>query len=157
MKKSSRKFLIDTRIKTQFNYLCDSLGLKKDAWACFFIGFEMDFFKNERGLPTNSAASLKYLEAQRAKTDKQEYSIKMSQEFVERIDYWCSYFNFTRVMLVEFSLMNACNRIDLEKKLATQRSDLLPLYLLEHSLTNRLKHDQRYALIKECLIIGNMK
>ncbi len=157
MNKLSRKFLLDVKIKTQFTHLCDSLGLKKDAWACFFIKFEMEFLKNERGMGANTKAALKYLEKLRLDTVKEEYSIKMSKEFVNSIDWYCSFHNFTRVMLVEFALTNACNRINLDTKLSTKRSDLLPLYLLEHSLTNRLQHDQRLEHVKECLVIGKMK
>lgn len=157
MTKLSRKFLIDVEIQTQFTNVCDTLGLKKDAWACFFIGFEMDFLKSEPGMPTNSKAALKYLEKLRANTSKKEYSIKMPQEFVDRIDWYCSRYNFTRAILVEFALTNACNRIDLDKKLATYRSDLLPLYLLEQSMASRLTRKQRMALVQEHLTIGNMK
>lgn len=157
MNKLSRKFLLDVKIKTQFTNLCDSLGLKKDAWACFFIEFEMEFLKSERGMGANTKASLKYLETLRSGSDKEEYSIKMSKEFVNSIDWYCRLHKFTRVMLVEFALTNACNRINLDTKLSTKRSDLLPLYLLEHSLTNRLKKDERLAHVKECLVIGKMK
>lgn len=155
----SRKFLLDVKIKTQFTNLCDSLSLKKDAWACFFIRFEMDFLDNGRcwGAGTNTEAALKYLEKQRSKIVKEEYAIKMSQEFVDKIDMTCAFHNITRVMLVEFALTNACDRIKLDTKLHGKRSDLLPLYLLEQSVSNRLMRDQRMALVKESLIIGKMK
>lgn len=157
MKKTSRKFLLDVRISTQFNYLCDSLGLKKDAWACFFIQFEMDFLSENRGMGANTNASLKYLERLRSDSDKKEYSIKMPQVFVNRIDRHCHFFKITRVMLVEFALKNACTRINLDTKLSTQRSDLLPLFLLENSFNNRIKAVPRLKHVQECLVIGKMK
>jgi hypothetical protein len=157
IKKTSRKFLINRDITEQFKKVCDELGLKKDIWACFFIDYEIDYIKSERGLPTNTPAALKYLEKQRQKLAKAEESIRMTNEFVEKMDAVCQFHNFTRPMFVEFALRNACNRINLDEKLGTQRSDLKPLYILEHSFNKRLTQQERMDNLTENLIVGRLR
>lgn len=157
IKKTSRKFLISRDVAEQFKKVCDELGLKKDVWACFFIEFEIDYIKSELGLPTNTPAALKHLEKQRQKLDKVEESIRMTNDFVEKMDIVCKFHNFSRPMLVEFALRNACNRINMDEKLSTQRSDLKPLYILEHSYKQRLTQQQRMDNLTDNLIIGRLR
>jgi len=157
IKKTSRKFFINRSVADNFKRICDELELKKDGWACFFIEFEIDYIKSEKGLPTNTPAALKYLEKQRQKFAKADESIRMTNEFVKKMDSVCKFHNFTRPMLVEFALRNACNRIILDEKLVTQRSDLKPLYILEHSFEQRLTQQQRMDNLTDNLIIGRLR
>ena len=134
----ARKFLIDSSVTQRFKNICDTLELKKDGWACFFIRFELKLLKESgQEIKPNTEAALKQLQEQRKKQPRKEESIKVAEGLLEEMDFYCKEYNFTRAMLVEFALRNACERLKLDKKLTAYRADLEPLYLLENSMKQR--------------------
>ena len=155
---SARKFLIDEDVVRNFKEITDVMAVKKDAWICFFIEFELDLIeKEQKQFRPNTNAALRFLEKKMRAQPRKEESIKMSSGFIKRIDSFCKQYNFTRPMLVEFALRNACERIHLDEKINAYRADLKVLYLLERSFDRRLTRRERVNLLHRNLIIGTIR
>lgn len=155
---SARKFLIDEDVVRNFKEITDVLAVKKDAWVYFYIEFELDLIeKQHKQFRPNTDTVLRRLEKEMRSRPRKEESVKMSNEFIQRIDSFCKQYNFTRPMLVEFALRNACERIHLDEKLNAYRADLKVLYLLERSFDRRLTRRERVNLVRRNLIIGTIR
>lgn len=154
----SNDFYIDKQVKDQFIRICDELGMKINDWARFFIQFELDLLRKKyREIRPNSDAALNYLDNARKKRETERMTIQMSDEIVKLLRACCQHYNVKRVMIVEFALRNANVRIPIDEEISDKRTDLKPLYLLERSFKKRLSVKRRIALVKEQLVIGNLR
>ncbi|PKG85746.1 hypothetical protein CXF85_02855 [Colwellia sp. 75C3] len=159
MPNSSRNIKIDSDCVTNFKKMAEDLHLRAAQWAGLFVQYELDFLKRDfLYFSKNTDLAYKYLtQKYKKESNLESYSIRMNQELIDDLMIWCKGYKIDKAMFIEYALKSAYERVGVTTDSAEERNikrhDLMPLYLLEHSFTERLSLKKRRNVFRERLLI----
>ena len=159
MSNPSRNIKINRDCIVRFKKITDDLHLRSAAWAGLFVQYELEFLrKNLFYLPKNSVLGCKFLTHKyKESSNLENYSIRMEQELVDRLKFWCERHNLSKQMFIEYALTSACERIgntsDSLKERNLKGNVLMPMYFLELAFKERISVNKRIEYFKEKLLI----